>query len=240
MSYILEALKKIEREKVKKSQPVGMTSITGDLFMEQTPRPIKRAAGKIAVLVIVVSVVVSAGTWILLKDNGKKENKKLQPVVTVVPPAAIVPPPTPKVVPEPVPVTPQTPQPILLPPVPQPVLRANIPPVVHASTVQGSEDDHEELPVRKSRQRTPRTAAATVLKPELTVQAPADVKLSGIAWQDDHAARRAVINGFLLKEGAVVSGSRIAEILADRVRFSSPAGNYEIRLNSVTPTEEKR
>ena len=77
-------------------------------------------------------------------------------------------------------------------------------------------------------------------RPSQTVQAPADIKLSGIAWQEERSSRRAVINGFLLKEGAVVSGAKISEILADRVRFSSAAGTFEIRLDAVLPAEVKR
>ena len=72
------------------------------------------------------------------------------------------------------------------------------------------------------------------------VQAPADIKLSGIAWQDDRSARRAVINGFLLKEGAVVAGATVIDIHADRVRFSTSAGIFEIKLDSVLPAEVQR
>ncbi len=69
---------------------------------------------------------------------------------------------------------------------------------------------------------------------------PADIKLSGIAWQDERAARRVVINGFLLKEGAVVSGAKIIEIQADRVRFSTGTGQFELKLDAVVPSEVKR
>ncbi len=74
----------------------------------------------------------------------------------------------------------------------------------------------------------------------MQVRAPADIKLSGIAWQDERSARRAVINGFLLKEGAAVSGAKIIDIQIDRVRFSSPAGQFEIKLDAVLPAEVKR
>jgi general secretion pathway protein B len=62
------------------------------------------------------------------------------------------------------------------------------------------------------------------------VAAPADIKVSGIAWQDERRARRAVINGFLMQEGGVVSGARITEILPDRVRFSLDNGVFEVPL----------
>jgi len=241
MSYILDALKKIEREKVKKSQSGGMSSITGDLFTEQAPRPARSTAGKNSLLIVTVAIIACSATWVMLKDNGKA-SKKYQPVVAVTPPVPIPPPATPAVVPAPVPipVAPQIPPPVSLPSVPQPVLRERTVSAVPEAAEQRSEFDQEEPPVKKSRQQKPRTAPVAPRQPELTVQVPADIKLSGIAWQDERAARRAVINGFLLKEGAVVSGFRIADILADRVRFTSSNGNFEIRLNSVGSAEEKR
>jgi general secretion pathway protein B len=82
--------------------------------------------------------------------------------------------------------------------------------------------------------------ASTRKQPVQTVQAPADIKLSGIAWQDQHTARRAVINGFLLKEGSVISGSKIVDIQADKVRFSTPSGEFEIKLDAVLSPEIKK
>ena len=93
---------------------------------------------------------------------------------------------------------------------------------------------------RDVRRPTKQIKALTSKQPVPTVQPPADIKLSGIAWQDERAARRAVINGFLLKEGAVVSGAKIIDIRADSVRFSSAAGQFEIRLDAVLPSEVKR
>ena len=73
-----------------------------------------------------------------------------------------------------------------------------------------------------------------------TVPVPADIKLSGIAWQDERSGRRAVINDFLLKEGAVVAGATIIDIQAGKVRFATPAGQFEIKLNAVLPPESKK
>jgi general secretion pathway protein B len=64
------------------------------------------------------------------------------------------------------------------------------------------------------------------------VTAPADIKLSGIAWQEERRARRAVVNGFLMREGGVVSGARITDIYQDRVRFSQSGKTFEIPLTS--------
>ena len=98
------------------------------------------------------------------------------------------------------------------------------------------EDDVREM--HRSKKQI-KTQPLTPKQPLQSVQAPTDIKLSGIAWQDEHSARRAVINGFLLKEGAVVSGAKIADIQADRVRFLSPTGLFEIKLDAVLPAEVK-
>ena len=58
------------------------------------------------------------------------------------------------------------------------------------------------------------TAAAT------QQAAPADISVSGIAWQDERSLRRAVVNGALVGEGAEVAGARVLEIGEDRVRLS--------------------
>jgi hypothetical protein len=43
-----------------------------------------------------------------------------------------------------------------------------------------------------------------------------------------------------LKEGATVSGAMITEIVADRVRFTSPSGMFEIRLDGVGQNEAQK
>ena len=50
--------------------------------------------------------------------------------------------------------------------------------------------------------------------------APADIAITGIAWQDERSLRRAVVNGTLVMEGAEIAGARVVEIREDRVRLS--------------------
>lgn len=61
--------------------------------------------------------------------------------------------------------------------------------------------------------------------------ASSDLKVSGIAWQDERADRRAVVNGALVGEGTVVEGARIVRIFQDRVRFSRSGGTFEINVS---------
>ena len=233
MSYILDALKKIEHEKNKRTGPGGRVSISGDLFQERSRPPARSGLWKIVLLVVVASLVAGAGTWFVLQ--GKDRNGAT--VVRLATPSLPVPANTPVVTPAvPLPVQTQS-APVATPPVQS---SAPVPAASKRTETAGGEEASPRE-VRHSKKQIKAQQPAQYSKQTVqTVQAPADIKLSGIAWQDERAARRAVINGFLFKEGAVVSGAKITDIQADRVRFSSAAGQFEIKLDAVLPAEVKR
>lgn len=232
MSYILDALKKIEREKSRKAGPGGRASISGDLFQERNRPPAPFGIWKIILLVAVASLATAAASWFLLPGNSRKSAAVVRPAT---PPPAPVNPPV---------VAPAAPLPVQSQPAPvaaPPATPAAAAPVTSKGT--GSAEGGETAPhaARRSKKQVKPQPLTTYPKQSVpTVQPPADIKLSGIAWQDERAGRRAVVNGFLLKEGAVVSGAKITDIQADRVRFSSPAGQFEIKLDAVLPSEVKR
>ncbi|HIJ81677.1 MAG TPA: hypothetical protein HPP76_08215 [Desulfuromonadales bacterium] len=242
MSYILDALKKIEREKARKVSSGGIANLSGDLFNERTSRSGGRPAGRIFVLVLLVTVVVCSAGWFLLGGNGKQKTASQRAITKAAAPASPAPAPAPVISQAPIPSPPPIPQPVPQA-VPQPVQMpqtpagsagVTAPPAPSVAAVSAEED----APAGKKRGgRTPKRESESI-RP--TVQAPAEIKLSGIAWQDERAGRRAVINDFLLREGSVVAGARITEILADRVKFSAATGVFEIRLNAVLPVEQKR
>ena len=87
------------------------------------------------------------------------------------------------------------------------------------------------LTMQELRKRT-KDRKGLALSADQVMAAPADIKLSGIAWQDERRARRAVVNGFLMQEGGVVSGAKITDIYQDRVRFSLSGKAFEIPLVS--------
>jgi general secretion pathway protein B len=94
--------------------------------------------------------------------------------------------------------------------------------------------------VKQVQHKRTKAVAAPSAPPLSTVAPPADIKLSGIAWQDERRARRAVVNGFLMQEGGIVSGARISDIFQDRVRFTQSGNVFEIPLVSsgVPPTSK--
>ena len=235
MSYILDALKKIEHEKNKKPAPDGRVSIAGDLFHERTRPPVRAGIWKIVAIIAVASLATAAGTWYLLREEGRSKTAdirpSLPPSVPVIAPVVIPP------APAPVSVSAQPVQ-VAAPPA------AISPPAAVMQKKEETAEDDEEAP-RTVRRINRRTAPQSVVpkqtvQPAQTVQAPADIKLSGIAWQDDRSGRRAVINGFLLREGAVVSGAKITDIYSNRVRFLSAAGQFEIKLDALLPAEVKK
>lgn len=226
MSYILDALKKIEHEKNKRARTDGRINITGDLFQERKQPAATAGKWRIVAVIAAVALLACAGTWLLLMGAGMKSTARIPAAPPITP---LVPPPSPVAPP-------------VSPPIPAPTAQVAAPAVAAPVTQKTNETVADDEAPREARRLKRAVAPQTVNRkqPEQTVQAPADMKLSGIAWQDERAARRAVINGFLLKEGAIVSGAKITEIRADRVRFQSAAGVFEIKLDAVLPAGVQR
>jgi len=230
MSYILDALKKLEHEKSRKSRRDGTINISGALFEQERVKSSGMPGWKIA-LVLTVAVAVTFGvTWQFFRPV-KEPGRSSQRIDAAVPP---VPPVSPVVpVQQALPAPPAAPvQPVPAnPPVPSPVTQKTAEPVVSVA-----DDDAEEVTKRELRRRTTGRKMAAAPTGQNTVApatpAPADIKLSGIAWQEERRARRAVVNGFLMQEGGVVSGARITEIFQDRVRFSQSGTTFEIPLTA--------
>jgi general secretion pathway protein B len=235
MSYILDALKKIEHEKNKRARSDGRISISGDLFQERKRPATRTGIWKIMLLIVMASLLTFAGTWFLLQGNGEKNSADSGPAV--VPPAAVVPSSIMQTAPPaPLPAQPQQVAPIV-------AMAPAVPPAADRAVPKREEvvtDDQPSARSTRTPQKEVKVQSSSVIQPAQAVQVPAGIMLSGIAWQESRTARRAVVNGFLLKEGAVVAGAKITDIQADRVRFLSSAGTFEIKLDSVLPAAVKQ
>jgi len=232
MSYILDALKKLEHEKSRKSRGDGMINISGVLFENERHKHSETAGRKIALAVTVAVLVTFGATWLFLQSGKgpgipsarRAATAPQTPPVTVetaaAPPVVSVQQRLPAASPEPAQVT--AVRPAVKPSEPQ----KN---AVQAATAIGDADAEPAMqePRTRSKERT-----GQALPADQAIPAPADIKLSGIAWQEEHRARRAVVNGFLMQEGGVVSGARITDIYQDRVRFSLAGKIFEIPLTS--------
>lgn len=251
MSYILDALKKLEHEKSRKARSGGMINIAGSLFEDERPEPAGPVGRKVALAVVVAMVVTSGVTWLIFRP-GKLHDKQvtlsgpIAPAVPAVPPPAA---PAPAVSAEHA-TAPITPSAIAVQSPSQPVRAATRPappsssvhPLKPQEASQSSvpvEDAAVLLTVQELRKRM-KERKGQALPAELTIAAPADIKLSGIAWQDERRARRAVVNGFLMQEGGMVAGARITDIFQDRVRFSQSGKVFEVPLiSSAAPAAGK-
>ena len=232
MSYILDALKKLENEKAKKARNDGMMSISGALLRDEPRRPSGGNAWKIATVVVVaVSLIALAGTWFVLHGDKRRVSRSAAVVVQPPPVARVVPPPA---APPVAAVQPAAP----VPPQPAPSVRPVVPPKPQAvvPSISKADDDtplvaakKQAVRLRKQKGGGQQAVGETSVAPAISAP-PADIKVSGIAWQDERSARRAVVNGFLMREGGVVAGARITEILRDRVRFSAGDKVFEAPL----------
>ncbi|MDD5284763.1 MAG: hypothetical protein PHD54_02795 [Desulfuromonadaceae bacterium] len=229
MSYILDALKKVEHQKARKATAGGMTSISGDLFLERASRPSRGGVGKIVAVIVVVALCTFAVTWFMLKVDKKKVGVGARSAVpTAVATPAAPPSPAPPA-PLPAPLPPSLPQQQM----PLPTAAAATPSAPPALPQPGVAVSSALEPVKGKLAKAPKVAPQRPKTVVQTIQAPADIKVSGIAWQEERASRRVVINGFLLHEGATVLGAKILEIHRDRVRFSSPAGIFDVLMDGA-------
>ncbi|MBC8017800.1 MAG: hypothetical protein H7X83_04665 [Verrucomicrobia bacterium] len=233
MSYILDALKKIEQEKTRKSRTSGSINISGELFGSERSRPSEGRRLKTVLLVSAAVLLTFGATWFLLKENGAPSREtSLSSAIQPTPDANI---------PIPIPVVPVPTPPVTQVPVAPPqavVVPTPAPAVAQPGAVKSAISDGEEEEAERPRSRRHVSPKAVASQPHETAAlnpgpAPADIKVSGIAWQDDRRARRAVVNGFLMREGAVVSGAKITEILQDRVRFSISGTSFEVTFISA-------
>lgn len=235
MSYILDALKKLETEKERKARAGGMINIAGELLKNGPAPPRERRNWPMVLgLVLLASLLTFGATFLFLHGGkGKRHHVVSAPVMA--------PPPAPAVSASPA-LPPAIPAPKPSVPVSQPAPAATAPPH-HAAPLPAKAPEAAKAPaaprnpraVKPAQPATPTAGEPPPAEPARPaavslVAAPADIKVSGIAWQDHRAASRVVVNGFLLREGDTVSGARVVEIFQNRVRFSSAAGTFEVYL----------
>lgn len=228
MSLILDALRKMEQER--KSRLGGSVDIRPEVlrYRGAAPQPPARRAylqGAVALVLIAAGV----GTGLFLKGGGGSET-----------PAEVVAAREARPVPLPEPVIPPAPAPEEVAPqaaaVPSPATFAPQPPAAPATPLPRPVAAPYSPPVPVS--------SSAAAKPHRGVEAPqegslsgdevqgGDLTVSGIAWQEERALRRAVVNGVLVGEGAEVAGARVVEIRESRVRFSRGGHSFDISYSA--------
>ena len=218
MSHILDALQKVQDEKAAK---LKQSTMTAGILLET---PVRRQNEKRLYLfgsaaVIVVLCAAALVIWSSLTSSKPGSKEALRTVAPQQPPIATMPtaPPLPPVAQPPA---------QAVSPVPVPMPAAPPPP-------RSAEKTGAEPATNRSKMQQPQNnSAAAAIKPVETVlsSAPEGVKLTGIAWQENHKTRRAVINDTLVGEGAVIAGAKVIEIRPDMVRFEKNGAVFEVTL----------
>ncbi len=218
MSLILDALKKLDREK--SSRRNGTAKIAVEILRADPSRPTKRilrysaAVSITAVATACVTYAVIAGFGILSKSS---------PPATANPPA-----PSQQVasaLPSREPVGNSRDETSRVPGEIQGTAKSKDPATPPAGRkavrdIFTKEGDVVPEIIKKPAEPAPRASAS----------APPSLKLSGIIWQEEPSERRAMINGTIAAEGSTIEGVKIVEIYPAHVRFSYNGRPFEISL----------
>ena len=217
MSLILDALKKLDREK--SSRRNGTANIAVEILRADPPSRAKRMLRYFAAVPITAAATACI-TYALIGGSGIL-SKSSVPAIVASPPAqqsATALPPRETVS--------NSADEINQPPTKirnsAEIKKSAIPPPGEKAgrDISAKEPDVVPQTAIKSAEPTPRRSATPL---------PA-LKLSGIIWQEEPSERRAMINGRIAAEGSIIEGVKVVEIHPARVRFSHNGKSFEITL----------
>ncbi|MDD2336166.1 MAG: general secretion pathway protein GspB [Geobacteraceae bacterium] len=220
MSFILDALKKLEQEKAARRNADIKIS---DEIVRENRQVMRKARHSVPVSVVLVSLGLVlllgiSGAFLWHRHGAGDQSKVVAMNLEQKFPTA-----------EEVPAS-QRPQ-------------MAVPAATPVGPVAAVEDEPSSHPVeanrmsRRERMEANRSSGADFKKrsaqPSMEVSGSGGSRLtvSGIAWQDAPSARRAVINGDLVQEGAQVGGATVEEIQPTRVRFSSGGRQFTVSIS---------
>jgi len=219
MSSILEALKKLEDEKAARQSGAG--HIAGKVI-KSGRRPKRQSKWILPAGMAAVAAVAVLATYILMGGiSTRTETAQPAPAVQRQPASGQLPQ-----------TSAPTASPVVTPFSPPPAERKRSRPPASLS------NPAKQTPTANAVTRMPPDGPTEAGKPVPPTQPAAApvlpvLKVTGIGWQKDNADRMAMVNGRAVKEGAIVDGARVEEILPDRVRFSINDRNLEIPVGNT-------
>jgi general secretion pathway protein B len=221
MSFILDALKKLEQEKAARRN--GDLNISHEIVRDthQLRRRARRSVPLGVVLAAFGLVLLLSATGAFFwhkQDVGGAKDVAMSSDQTLPAAAKMV-----EVPQSAIPVVPS------VSPARTRVVEASVPappPVEPKRQMQNRVRSVTESPLRND--FNDRSAQSSE---EVSGSGGSGIKVSGIAWQDSPSARRAVVNGDLVKEGAQVGGATVEEILPTRVLFSSGGRRFTLSIS---------
>ncbi len=221
MSVILDALKKLDREK--SSRRNGTANIAVEILRADLPRPGKRVP-RYAAIAFLTAFATAAVTYGVMVKGGFLSKSTPPPAVNPAAPrqeAAPAPPSS-----EPVPsardeINPE-------PPNTQAPVKSKKPATSLAGKKVDETKTRQNVTVKEA-DIVPEKANTPVERPPQASTKPApSLNISAIVWYEEPSRRFAMINGLIVTEGSVVEGMKVEEIYPDRVRFLQQNQHLEI------------
>jgi general secretion pathway protein B len=222
MSVILDALRKLDREK--SSRRSGTANIAVEILRSDQFRPGKKIP-LYAAAVSLTAVVAAAITYVLMSEPGFLP-KPSQPV-PMSHPASIQ-----QAIPAPLSREPIRNVQDEISPLPQKIEN----PVGSKPTEAASGEKKVEQVERNVILEETDTTHGSTKKALEHVQtgpatAPPSLAISAIVWYEDPSKRFAMINGMISTEGSLVEGVKVEEINPTSVRFSHNGQYFEIPIS---------
>ena len=248
MSVILDALRKLDREKL--SRRSAAANIAVEILRPDLPRPGK----KIPVYIVTVSltaIVAAAITYAVMLEFGllpkssppvqKSFPVSTQPIAPAPPDSSFLSrssPPGPTNLPAPsqqvapVPLDSGFPS-KSLPPAPTnpPVSSPQVAPVpLSREPARDARGEISRVPPKVQTPVESKTSKIGVPPSNGSATTLPSLKLSAIVWYEEPSKRFVMVNGVIANEGSVVEGAKVEEIYPDRVRFSHNGRPFEISI----------
>jgi general secretion pathway protein B len=223
MSVILDALKKLDREK--SSRRSGTANIAVEILSPDLSRRQKRIPLYVAIALL-TSIATAAITYSVMVKGGF--------LLKSPPPAAINPP-----------VTNQQAAPVSIPSEPARDTRDQIIPAPPKIQSPVKSKKPEAPPVEKkgdekkiNQNVSPKEADIPLEKtnvlpehtPKGSVTTSPSLNITTIVWYEEPSTRFAMINGVIVREGSVIEGMKVEEIHPDRVRLLHKDQHFEISI----------
>jgi general secretion pathway protein B len=221
MSVILDALKKLDRER--SSRRSGTANIAVEMLRPDFPRPGKRAPlyATLAFLIVVAAVAI---TYTVMGKRGTPPKSS--------PPLAMNSP-SPLQSAESVPLPRESvrePQDELGPvsPKPQTSVKSKRSPAPLPENRAGEKKTNQSVVLKEADIAPPKPKIPVEPSPSGFASTSPSVNISAIVWYEEPSRRFAMINGVIATEGSVIEGMKVEEIFPNRVRFFHNSQHFEI------------
>ena len=221
MSVILDALKKLDRER--SSRRSGTANIAVEILKPDLPRPGKRIP-LYAAVALLIALTTAAITYSVVGKGGSRA--KSSPSLAMHSPAPnlpveAIPPPT-----EPVRQPREELNPV--PPKAQAPVKTRKPPASLPENKAIEKKTDQSVILKEAGIAPEKTTTPAEPSPSGPAAASPSLKISTIVWYEDPSKRFAMINGLIATEGSVIEGMKVEEIYPNRVRFLHNGQHFEI------------